>query len=217
VLTGGTAGSDPDAGGAQLLSLGSGETLGVVKFGNASITGSTGGWQAVGGDETTITFAAEDGEPEAPTITGAGDEPKLVGVGDATGAITIASDGSTETDLTVTSAEIDLTDGGSVVINFTDAASKLTLTKSTTVGKLTLDSAKATAMDSSNGHYAMIWSGSGGKGTVGGAGDITVTGSADETGAGAGSIAGNDEDATITGETEINAVTLNNAAQFADS
>jgi filamentous hemagglutinin len=204
-------GADGD-GGAKLTGTG------AVKFGNASITGGANGWQAVvSGVSPKITFAVATSTATTPTITGAGTTPKLVG-GDGAGAITIASDGVTSTNLTVTLAEIDLTTGGSVVINFTDTASKLTLTKSATVGKLTLNSAKlATTMAIGNAHYAVIWNGITGKGTVGGAGNITVTGETDTENTAAGSIAGNTADATITGETTTNAVTLSNAAVFADS
>jgi hypothetical protein len=85
---------------------------GKVAFGNANITGgASGAWQAVGAS-TTITFKATTAT--SPSITGDGTSAKLAG-GASTGAITVGTaDGTT---LTLTTAEINVAAGGSIVIS----------------------------------------------------------------------------------------------------
>jgi hypothetical protein len=219
VLTGGDG-----ATGAKLLSLGD-ANMGVVKFGNASITGGNAGadgWQAVGAS-TTIKFAAA--AVATPSITGTGTTPKLVGVGTATGAIEIASDGTTSTNLTVTLAEIDLTAGGSVVINATSSESTLTLKHGGgTAGaqaKLTFNSTVTDASVSTANNRAKVYQASDASKTNAGTTDtsksgIAVRAASGEANAEAGSIAGaaNSDDAVITGQANTNAVTLDNTALF---
>ncbi|MDR0639116.1 MAG: hypothetical protein LBG27_09525 [Spirochaetaceae bacterium] len=191
---------------------------GKVVLGNASIAGSTGGWQAVGAN-TSIAFST--GSATTVAITGTGTSPKLVG-GASAGAITLGTSGSNYTALTVTTAEIDLTTGGSLVIPQNSTASTVVLKGGTaTLGKLTLKSANETTNVSSS-HYAKIYKTGETAKTAGISGDgIVVKGVADSDDTGAGSVAGGADvttnDATITGQSSTNDVTLDNSALFSDS
>jgi hypothetical protein len=218
VLTG-----DDETNGAKLLSLGTGANMGAVNFGNASINGGADGWQAVGAD-TKITFAIVT-DAKGPTITGTGTTPKLVGVGAATGAITVGGASSAEANLTVTNAEIDLTEGGSVVINYTGTASTLTLAHGngdgTTLGKLTFNSGLATEASMTPANRAKVYqaadtSKANAGTTATSVTAIVVMGATDGNGADAKSIAGaaDTNAAVITGQTTSNAVTLDNTAKF---
>jgi hypothetical protein len=186
---------------------------GKVVLGNANIIGSDDGWQAVG-EGTTITLTATGAN--AVSITGTGTTPKLVG---GTGGVISTGSNSTYSAVTVQLLEIDLTTAGSIVIPYNSTASTIVL-KGGAVGKLTLNSAKNTVSVSST-HYANIHktAETAKLADVAGTG-IVVKGSADSNGADAGSIAGgataDDNDATLTGQTATNDVTLDNAATFKD-
>jgi hypothetical protein len=218
VLTGAEA-----DGGAKLTGAG------AVKFGNASITGGANGWQAVvAGGSPKITFAVATSTATKPTITGTGTTPKLVG-GDGAGAIEIAPDNTAAVNLTVTLAEIDLTDGGSVIINHAGgngAASTLTLEDGkgdgTTLGKLTFNSNVGNNNVATPGNRAKVYQADDTEKVRFGSTNTSATGievKADSDGdnVAARSIAGgasDNNDAVITGQADNNAVTLDNTAKF---
>jgi hypothetical protein len=206
VLTGAAADAEPA--GAILAGAG------AVKFGNASIVGGEGGWQAVGANET-ITFAVATTGAAAPTITGTAAGAKLVG-GDGAGAISVGGAAAANADLTVTKAELDLTAGGSVVINITDAASLVTLATSSgsTTGTLTFN-AEAGDTDVTDTNRAKIHQdGSDAKAAIAG-NSITVKGTNAKDSA-VNFIAGGTNAATITAGTTGNPVILDNTAIVGD-
>ena len=194
--------------GAQLA--GAGE----VKVGNASITGgATGAWEAVG-DSTSIAFNAT--AAATGTITGTGTTPKLVGTDD-TALITLAK-GSTNGDaiaLTVTNATIDLTAGGGIVFPWvgTTAASLVLKGGTDTLGALKLGTGITTNSNAhltSGGHSVEI------TGTT-----PVIQGATGDADAAAGLISGGaatpGNDATITGKTASNDVTVKAGATLATS
>ncbi|MDR0684948.1 MAG: hypothetical protein LBF83_07450 [Spirochaetaceae bacterium] len=203
VLTG-AAGS----GGAKLS--GAGE----VALGYGKITGgASGAWQAVGAN-TTIAFA---GATTTASITGTGTGPVLAGLAHDSAVITLAK-GSTNgdgIDLTVNNATIDLTANGAVVFLWVGTTPATLVLKggTGTEGKLKLGTGAVTNTNAylTNGGHSVAITGS----------SPVIQGVTNTDGAAAGLISGgavaSTNDATITGKTATDDVTITAGATLASS
>ena len=196
-------GADDDDG-AKLTGAGS------VAFGNASITGGASGvWQAVG-DSTSITIAVE-------AITGTGTGAALTGATNDSAVITLAK-GHTDGDgaaLIVTNVTIDLATNGAVVFPYVDTTAATLVLKGGTgaVGALKLNTGTTTNtnVNLKDGSHSVTISGTG----------AVIQGASESAAAVAGLISGGaatpGNDATITGKTTTDDVTVKKGATLESS
>jgi hypothetical protein len=186
--------------GAQLSGAGN------VVLGNASITGgSDGAWQAVG-DTTSIKLSST--APAVAAITGTGNNPKLAALTDDGAAITLATGqvNGNAAAVTVTNATIDISTQGSIVFPWVaETAATLVLKGGTgALGALKLgsgaDNDLSANLNLTCGGQAVVISGSG----------FVAMGVTEGTIAGliSGGTTADDNDATITGQTDTNDVTI---------
>jgi hypothetical protein len=183
---------------------------GTVVLGNASITGgANGSWQAVGAS-TSVALTAT-------AITGTGTSPVLAALTDDSAVITLAT-GHTDGDgaaLTVTNATIDLSAKGAVNFPYADTtAATLVLKGGTgTLGALKLGSGDTVNSNANlkDGIHSVLISGT----------DAVIKGAFDAAAAVAGLISGgttvDTNDATITGLTATNDVTIKMSATLESS
>ena len=208
-----TTGSLALTGAASNGALLSGE--GEVTLGNASITGGASGkWQAVGAS-TTIIFATS--AAAAASITGNGTSPFLTGVGNDSAVITLAvghTDGNAVA-LTVDNVTIDISTKGAVVFPYVDTTAATLVLKGGTGAagalKLGSDTTDNTNVNLTQGGHSVTISGT----------TPVIQGASANADAAAGIISGgttaSTNDATITGKTASDDVTIKAGATLAAS
>jgi hypothetical protein len=184
---------------------------GKVILGNASITGGASGiWQAVGAS-TTIALSVT-------AITGTGTGPVLAALTNDSAVITLGKgthdDGDGET-LTVSNATIDLSTKGAVVFPYVATTPATLVLKG---GTSTLGALKLGAGDAGNANENLT---AGGHSVAISGADVVVKGATSSADAVAGLISGGAvaiaNDATITGQTATNDVTIKAGATLASA